>query len=177
VPKPPASTRPAHAAALAAVAAPERVAPPAPAPPPASASSPASASAPAPAAAPPSIDLAALKELWPAVLDSLREQHALLHGVIAPAVPRSLEGHDLVLAYDPSQAFFRRKAESVAHRAALAEVIRTLVGFQPRLSFELVALDAQAPPPVVVTEAEWVERFKQEFDAQEIVPDPEESKS
>ncbi len=134
----------------------------------------------APAAASPSIDLAALKELWPAVLDSLREQHALLHGVVAPAVPRSLDGHDLVLAYDQSQAFFRRKAESTAHRAALAEVIRTLAGFQPRLSFELVdlaTLDLEAPPRVVVSEAEWVERFKQEFDAQEFVPDPEESRS
>lgn len=131
------------------------------------------------ASAAPGLDLAALRELWPAVLDSLREQHALLHGVIAPAVPRSLEGHDLVLAYDPSQAFFRRKAESVAHRAALAEVIRTLVGFQPRLSFELIplaSLETGATPPVVITEAEWIERFKQEFDAQEIVPDPEESK-
>ncbi|MDQ3632544.1 MAG: hypothetical protein M3417_14995, partial [Actinomycetota bacterium] len=131
------------------------------------------------AVAPPGIDLAALKELWPAVLDSLREQHALLHGVIAPAVPRSLEGHDLVLAYDPSQAFFRRKAESAAHRAALAEVIRTLVGFQPRLIFELVASgssDTGPAPPPAVTEAEWIERFKQEFDAHEIVPDPEESK-
>jgi len=135
-------------------------------------------SAPRPAApvAPPGVDLAALKELWPAVLDSLREQHALLHGVIAPAVPRSLEGHDLVLAYDPSQAFFRRKAETASHRAALAEVIRTLAGFQPSLRFELVALDAEAPPLVVVSEEEWVERFKQEFDAQEIVPDPEESR-
>jgi len=133
----------------------------------------------APATPPAGVGLAALKELWPAVLDSLREQHALLHGVIAPAVPRSLDGHDLVLAYDPSQAFFRRKAESTAHRAALAEVIRTLAGFQPRLSFELVdlaTLDLEAPR-VVVSEAEWVERFKQEFDAREFVPDPEESKS
>ena len=126
------------------------------------------------------VDLAALKELWPAVLDSLREQHALLHGVIAAAVPKSLDGHDLVLAFDSDQAFFCRKAESSAHRAALAEVIRALAGFQPRLSFELAdlaSLDPAAPPPVVLTEAEWVERFKQEFDAQEIVPDPEESKS
>jgi hypothetical protein len=121
------------------------------------------------------MDLAALKALWPAVLDTLREQNALLHSVITPAVPRALDGHDLVLAYDPGQAFFRRKAETTANRAALAEVVRNLAGFQPRLAFELADLGTleDAPPPVVVTEAEWVERFKQEFDAQEI--DPEET--
>jgi len=159
--------------------APPSSAPPAPGPAPSAPAPLVAAPALAPPEAPTGVDLAALEELWPAVLDSLREQHALLHGVIAPAVPTSLDGHDLVLAYDPSQAFFRRKAEAPAHRAALAEVIRTLVGFQPRLSFELVdpTTLAQAPPQVVVSEAEWVERFKQEFDAQEIVPDPEESKS
>ncbi len=124
------------------------------------------------------MDLAALRELWPAVLDTLREEDKRLHGIIAGAVPRSLDGHELVLAYDAGQAFFRRQADSPVHRAALAEIIRTLAGFQPHLSFELVdlaSLEAEAPPPVVVSEAEWVERFKQEFDAQEIVPDPEES--
>ncbi len=154
-------------------------APPAPAPaaPAPSAAAPVVAVAPAPA--PQGLDLAALKELWPAVLESLREQHALLHGVIAAAVPQSLDGHDLVLAFDTHQAFFCRKAETSAHRAALAEVVRALAGFQPRLSFELAdlsTLDPGVAPPVVVSEAEWIERFKQEFDAQEIVPDPEESK-
>ena len=164
---------PAPLAASALSAAPPAAAPPAPA---VAAAPVAVVKAPAPDT-PVAIDLAGLLELWPAVLDTLREQHALLHGVIAPAVPRSLEGHDLVLAYDAGQAFFRRKAEAPAHRAALAEVIRTLAGFQPRLSFALLdagVLDAEAPPPVVVSEAEWVERFKQEFDAQEFEPDPTE---
>ncbi len=140
-----------------------------------------SGAAPAPAAEPPPpavMDLAALRELWPAVLDSVREEDKRLHGVIAGAVPRSLDGHELVLAYDAGQAFFRRQADAPVHRAALAEIIRSLAGFQPRLTFELVdlaSLEADAPPAAVVSEAEWVERFKQEFDAQEIVPDPEES--
>ncbi|MBA2349634.1 MAG: hypothetical protein H0V81_15210, partial [Solirubrobacterales bacterium] len=124
------------------------------------------------------MDLAALKELWPAVLSTLREQHQLLHGVIAPAVPVALEDHELVLAYARDQAFFRRRAETTDHRTALAEVIRTLAGFQPRLRFELVdpsALGADQPPEPVISETEWIERFKTEFDAQEIDPDPQES--
>ena len=127
-------------------------------------------------AIPGAMDLAALTDLWPAVLDALCEQHALLHGIVAPARPVALDGHDLVLAYDPGQAFFRRKAETTANREALAEVVRSLAGFQPRLRFELATPDAGAPAPPGVSEAEWVERFKQEFDAQEIVPDPEESR-
>ncbi len=131
-----------------------------------------------PAQAPVAMDLAALKELWPAVLSTLREQHQLLHGVIAPAVPVALEDHDLTLAYAPDQAFFRRRAETADHRAALAEIVRTLAGFQPRLRFELVdpaTLGADLPPEPVISETEWIERFKTEFDAQEIDQDPTET--
>ena len=121
------------------------------------------------------MDLAAFKELWPAVLSTLREQHQLLHGVVAPAVPVALDGHELTLAYAPDQAFFRRRAETADHRAALAEIVRTLAGFQPRLRFELAdptTLGADLPPEPVISEAEWIERFKTEFDAQEIDEDP-----
>jgi DNA polymerase-3 subunit gamma/tau len=122
------------------------------------------------------IDLDGLLELWPAVLDSLREDNQLLAACLCDARPVALDGRDLVVAFSVGEAFMRRKAEDAANRAALTEAIRALTGLQPRVAFELRDSAAIPAPPGAdaqpASEEEWVARIKAEFDAEEIVPEP-----
>jgi DNA polymerase-3 subunit gamma/tau len=159
---------PAHAPSAVAVA--ERPAPASPTP-----VVPAPDRAPAAAG---SLDLAAVLEIWPAVLDGVREQHTLLAACLAEARPLGADGRDVTLAFDRSGAFHRRQCEDAESKAILVEAVRTLTGVQPRILFEtvdLATLDAPDPAggagPAAATGEDWVDRFKAEFDATEIVPD------
>jgi DNA polymerase-3 subunit gamma/tau len=127
---------------------------------------------PAPAAGP--VDLGLIQDVWPAVLDAVREQSGLLGACLADALPCELDGPELVIGFPESGAFHRRQAEDPGNRGILAEAIRAIAGIEPRLRFEVRDLpDAPAaqPPP---TEEEWLARFKAEFDAEEILPEPTE---
>jgi hypothetical protein len=68
----------------------------------------------------------------------------------------------------------RRKAESAHARQVVAEALRNLTGVTPQISVEAreftttVVADAPADP-----EAELLERLKAEFDAEEILDDPD----
>jgi DNA polymerase-3 subunit gamma/tau len=177
-PAPAAAPAPAPVAAAAAV-------PPAAAAPPA-ASTPDAAAASTPAAPPAAsaagavptltVDLDGLREVWPAVLDTVKG-NLLMHGCLSKARVLRYESGTLTLAWERTDAFHRKKAESVPCREAVSEALRSLTGSTPRLAYELVdpadlaVEEAAGPPPP--TEADWVETFKREFDAREIVPDDE----
>jgi DNA polymerase III subunit gamma/tau len=130
--------------------------------------------------APGALDLPALLEVWPAVLDAVREQHTLLAACLAEARPLSSDGREVVLAFDQSGAFHRRQCEDGDSKAILAEAVRTLTGAQPRIVFETRDLAELGPDPSLAAPAapgapagdeDWVDRFKAEFDAIEIVPE------
>jgi DNA polymerase-3 subunit gamma/tau len=126
--------------------------------------------APAPRAA---AELDIFVELWPAILSSLSETNQVLALCLADARPVAVEGHDLIIAFDRTSAFMRRKAEDAPNRAALGEAIRALTGIHLGLVFEL--RDAVAAPPgdaagAPVSDDDLIARFKAEFDAEEIDP-------
>ncbi|HEX6389699.1 MAG TPA: DNA polymerase III subunit gamma/tau [Solirubrobacteraceae bacterium] len=156
-------------------------APPAAAAAPAAAPAPAAAAPAAPAlAAPPppvavSLDLPLLTELWTAIVGAVRTENALIGTCLADALPIAFEDNELVIAFPQAMAFNRRRAE--ANRELIGASIRALAGAQPRLRFELREIEddvSGAPPP---TEEEWLARFKAEFDAEEIIPETEESQA
>jgi DNA polymerase III subunit gamma/tau len=129
---------------------------------------------------PGALGLPALLEVWPAVLDAVREQHTLLAACLAEARPLSSDGREVVLAFDQSGAFHRRQCEDGDSKAILAEAVRTLTGAQPRIVFETRDLAELGPDPSLAAPAapgapagdeDWVDRFKAEFDAIEIVPE------
>jgi hypothetical protein len=69
----------------------------------------------------------------------------------------------------------RRKADSARARQVVAEALRNLTGVAPQISVEARAIDtavAEAPP--ADPEAELLERLKAEFDAEEILDEPDE---
>jgi DNA polymerase-3 subunit gamma/tau len=128
-------------------------------------------------AAGPELSLEAFGGLWPAVVDSLKEEAPMLAGLLEDAQPAALADTGLTLAWPESSAFSKRKAEDPANRELIAGAIRSVTGASLRLAYELRA-DAEVPAPAVaaaaLSEDDLVQRFKDEFDAEELPPDPEE---
>jgi DNA polymerase-3 subunit gamma/tau len=117
-------------------------------------------------------DLAAVRDVWPAVLDTVRAQNGMLGAVLADARPCDLRDEELVIAFTPDKSFLCRKAEDQANRQLVAEAVRSLVGRSLRVSYELREAEEDcAPSTPGITDVELVERFKAEFEAEEIVPD------
>lgn len=119
-------------------------------------------------------------EHWKAVVESLREGTPLLAAALDDAAPVP-EGQDgLTLVWPEESAFMKRKAEAPANQSLLVNAIRAVTGSSLRLAYELRA--AGAPPPVVAAAAgvpalsdeDLVKRFMDEFDAEELPPEPEE---
>jgi DNA polymerase-3 subunit gamma/tau len=122
------------------------------------------------AEAPPPNDLDAL---WPAVLESVRADHALLGAVFDEAVPATLTDEELTLAFASTAAFLKRKAEDPANRAMLVDTLRRLTGRRYRVAFELredlPPRDGRNGNPP--TEEEIMARLVAELDAEELPED------
>jgi len=169
---------------------PAALAPPAPEPPvaPAPESRAPAASAPTPPAASDGADLNGfggapeldtLIAAWPAVVDFVRKANAMLAATLEAARPVSLSGDLLTLAFPAGGAFFKRKAEQDDYRRATAEAVRSITGVLLRLEYEL--RDAAPVPtpaaPVDVDGEELVRRFMEEFDAEEVLEDPDQEEA
>jgi DNA polymerase-3 subunit gamma/tau len=125
------------------------------------------------------LSLDAFGGLWPAVVDSLREETPMLAALLEDCAPASLSGDGLTLAWPESSAFLKRKAEDPANRDLIAKAIRSVTGSSLRLAYELRADGDPLPVAAVATtpklsDEDLVQRFKDEFDAEELPPEPEE---
>jgi DNA polymerase III subunit gamma/tau len=169
--------------------APRAAAPPAPGP--AAGDEPAAAAAPEPPRAEAAVAVAdvepapapvagldGMAALWPAVRDAVCADNQLVGAALAEARPVDLRDHELVVAFDRAEAFSRRMVDTAEHRAVVEAAVRGLAGRPLKVTFELRDLEpeeveAPTPPP---SEDEIVARFVTEFDAQEIVPEPDDDK-
>jgi hypothetical protein len=116
-------------------------------------------------------DLESLCALWPAVVDLVRGENALLGALIAEAQPVEIDGEDLTVAFASSKPFLRKKASVPLNRAAVTEALRAVTGLRWRLSFELsdeLGESQGQSPEHARSEEEWVRRFMEEFDAEEL---------
>ncbi|MFL5892182.1 MAG: hypothetical protein ACJ75I_05510, partial [Solirubrobacterales bacterium] len=120
------------------------------------------------------VELERVAELWPAVVDRLRESGSELQSTFfAAARPVAIEGEgsarSLVIGFPPSAAFNKRKAESQEARECLAEAVKTIVGERLRPAYLL--LDDEAGDAAAgegqLSEEELIARLKTEFDAEE----------
>jgi DNA polymerase-3 subunit gamma/tau len=119
-------------------------------------------------------DLGDLDMLWPAVVELAGAENKLLSAVLADARAVALSDEELTVAFAATASFLKKKAEDNAHRATVTEALRKLTG-QRRLRV-VYELREELPPPAEgeVTQAprsedEWVARFKEELDAEELV--------
>jgi DNA polymerase-3 subunit gamma/tau len=120
-------------------------------------------------------DLDALVALWPAVLELVGSQNALLSAVLAHARPVAVHDGELRVAFPATASFPKKKAEDREHRATVTRALRELTGdAHIRVEYELrdelpeVAGEPESAPR---TEEEWVARFKEELDAEELPTD------
>jgi DNA polymerase III subunit gamma/tau len=118
-------------------------------------------------------ELDALRTAWPAVVDIVRAENALLGALIEEAEPVAVAGERLTVAFAASAPFLKKKAEDPANRAAVTAALARIVGGRWSLSYELGGeLEAERRPKQRAgTEEEWVRRLMEEFDAEELPPE------
>jgi DNA polymerase III subunit gamma/tau len=113
-------------------------------------------------------DLASLLGWWPAVVDLVRDGNAMLGACIQDARPVEVTGEDLTVAF--GAPFLKKKAEKPDNRATVTAALHDVTGRRWRLSYELHdgigAADGDESAPL--SEQEWVQRFIDEFDAEEL---------
>jgi DNA polymerase-3 subunit gamma/tau len=115
-------------------------------------------------------DLAPLLSWWPAVVELVRTDNALLGACIEEARPVEVTGEDLTVAFSATAPFLKKKAENPDNRAAVTAALRDVTGRRWRLSYELhdVLAGAEGEGPGALSEEEWLKRFIEEFDAEEL---------
>jgi DNA polymerase-3 subunit gamma/tau len=124
------------------------------------------------------LSLEAFGTLWPAVVDVLKEERPMLAGLLEDARPAALADAGLTLTWPESSSFSKRKAEDPENRDLIAGAIRAVTGTSLRLAYELRSdadvVAAAVPAAPALSEDDLVQRFKDEFDAEELPPEPEE---
>jgi DNA polymerase-3 subunit gamma/tau len=119
------------------------------------------------------LELGVVSELWPAVVDAVRVDDDVLAMCLTEARPVDCAERSLVIAFHPGDTMRRRKAESARARQVVAEALRSLTGVAPQISVEARELDPAVEEAPADPEAELLERLKAEFDAEEILDDPD----
>jgi DNA polymerase-3 subunit gamma/tau len=120
------------------------------------------------------LDIAGVRAVWPAVVDTVKDQNLMLGAAIAKSRPCELRGDELVVAFGSEDSFYRRKAEDTACRQLVSEAVRSLTGRALRLVYDSRDDEPEPDAAPVLSEDEIIARFKAEFEAEEIVPDDEE---
>jgi DNA polymerase-3 subunit gamma/tau len=125
-------------------------------------------------------ELATVAACWPAVIDLVRKDNQMLAALLADARPVALKEQDVTVAFPSGKAFLKRKAEQDDYRRATAEALRAVIGSPLVLRYELRDEPEPADPaaePGGLSHEELVKRLVDEFDAQEVLDDDEETQN
>ena len=97
----------------------------------------------------------------------------MLSALLGDARPVALADGTLTVAFPAGADFLKRKAEQDDYRRATADAFRAITGNALTLRYELRDPDEQHEPvgPPALSGEELVQRFKQEFDAEELDED------
>ncbi len=114
-----------------------------------------------------------LDSLWPAVVELVGAENKLLSAVLADARPMAVQDGELTVAFAATASFLKKKAEGSDHRAAVGQALREvtdrrIVRVAYELRDELPPAAGHEPERGPRTEDEWVARFIEEFDAEEV---------
>jgi DNA polymerase III subunit gamma/tau len=115
-------------------------------------------------------ELGSVRELWPAVVELVRGENGLLAACIEEAQPVEVVEEELTIAFATTAQFHKKKAEDPTHRMALAEALRSVTGLSWRVCYELreVLPEGERGEARAGSQEEWVARFMQEFDAEDL---------
>jgi len=121
------------------------------------------------------LELDSAAACWPAVIDLVREQNAMLAALLADARPVAVGERELTLAFPGGAAFLKRKAEQEDYRRVAGEALKAVTGRRLALRYELRDDEHEPEGDAVLSGEELVRRFVEEFDAEEVLEDdPEE---
>ena len=112
------------------------------------------------------------------MIDIVRKDNALLGALLADSRPVSLSDRNVTIAFPAAKAFAKTKAEQDDYRRATADALRSLTGATLALHYEL--RDVSDPEEIAaqdtgLTQEELVRRLVEEFDAQEVLEDPDDA--
>ena len=112
---------------------------------------------------------------WPAVVDLVRGENAMLAALLSDARPVAVKERELTLAFPGGAAFLKRKAEQEDYRRVAGEALKAVTGRRLVLRYELRDDEEEQEGEAVLSGEELVRRFVEEFDAEEVLEDdPEE---
>jgi len=116
-------------------------------------------------------DVDSAAQAWPAVVDLIRADNAMLAALLEQARPVAVTEQELTLAFPDGAAFLKRKAEQEDHRRATVDALRVVTGNRLALRYELreLTVPGEGSSQGVLTGEELVQRFLEEFDAEEII--------
>jgi DNA polymerase-3 subunit gamma/tau len=116
-----------------------------------------------------------IQQAWPAVLQKLSETAPALAATFEGARPTSFDGAGLQIGFPASMTFNKKKADNPERRDTLAAAFAAVTGVGLRPTFVVLSEDEAPPPPDTpapgsdeIDEEELLERFKSEFDAEEV---------
>jgi DNA polymerase III subunit gamma/tau len=108
---------------------------------------------------------------WPAVIDLVRGENAMLAALLSDARPIAVGDRELTLAFPGGAAFLKRKAEQDEHRRVAGEALQAVTGQRLGLRYELRDDDKADDGDPILSGEELVQRFMEEFDAEEVLED------
>jgi DNA polymerase III subunit gamma/tau len=123
------------------------------------------------------VDIERMLELWPAVVDHVRQSGSeMLSSLFDGSRPLEIDEERSILrvGFPASAKFNKRKAEAQANVERITESVKAIVGERLRPVYELVegepeeATQGDAAP---MAEEEIIELLKTKFDASEVPPD------
>jgi DNA polymerase-3 subunit gamma/tau len=123
------------------------------------------------------VEIEQVVELWPAVVDHLRDSGSeMLSTLFDDARPLAIDEERSILriGFPASAKFNKRKAESPANIERMSQAIAAISGHDLRPAYELIEAENEAAPPkgsAEVTEEDLIDLIKDNFDASEVVPD------
>ena len=123
------------------------------------------------------VELDQVVELWPAVVDHLRDSgSAMLSTLFDEARPLGIdeERSMLRIGFPASAKFNKKKAESSANLERMTEAVGAIVGTRLRPAYELIEDESQAADSessAEMSEEDLVDLIKDNFDASEVPPD------
>jgi hypothetical protein len=130
------------------------------------------------------VDIGRMLELWPAVVDHVRESGSeMLSSLFDGARPLGVdrERSQLRIGFPASAKFNKRKAEAKGNVELIAEALQAIAGARLKPVYELIDEEPEGPKEgegaTAMAEEEIIELLKAKFDASEVVDDGEDQRS
>ncbi|MEA2475572.1 MAG: polymerase subunit gamma/tau [Thermoleophilaceae bacterium] len=122
-----------------------------------------------------SIDVERLKQLWPAVIDQVRSENAMVGACLEAARPLRIDGDRLTICFPVMGGFSRKTVDK--NRELVQTSLRALTGCTFGLDYEMKDDEQGEPAPAGLTADELIERLKRDYGATEVFDDEPEQEA